>query len=109
MKEQVRKLTVGQTVYVFPHFMNGAHAERKVLKVGRVWAKLDNGYRIELARMVTEDGTAVYASLEQKAEEDHLRQAWREFKRDIDRFYSAPVGMTIDKINAARKTLELPL
>lgn len=81
-----------------------------VKKVGRKWAVIDDGdLRVDMETGAIE-GTYpqayVYASRDVYEAKHALREAWADLRLDWHRApYSAPAGVTVERINEARRLL----
>lgn len=110
---QNNKLKVGQKlwwVYSFNRFGNSRYVT--VTKVGRKWAQLDNGCRINNDTLCAERGEYMspgrcYLSKDIYDAEVALKKAWSGMKRDIQ-YASIQEGVTVVDIEAARKLLRMP-
>jgi hypothetical protein len=107
------KLEVGQKLWWVPsHRHNMSEREVTVEKVGRKWATLDCGYRIDVASLVADVGGysspgKCYPTREEWSAENALGTAWSEFASDIRNRYRRPEGVTIEDIRQARELLKL--
>lgn len=107
------KLTEGQSLWWVPTQLR--HANQRtvtVTKVGRKWAQLDNGRRIDIESMHADGGEysspgCCYLSEEYYKAKVALVGAWNSLCATI-RYKNAPDGITLGDIAAARKLLKLP-
>jgi len=107
----MEKLIEGQTLWWVPQRSKYAQ-EVVVLKIGRKWAQLDNGERVDIATLVADAGGyspsgRCYLSKEAYEEKVALSKAWSALV-DSFRCRNVPDGVTVDDIEAARKLLRLP-
>lgn len=111
------ELAVGQTVYIY---WNRNRTGRSGLspvqieKIGRKWVALSNRYRFDRTNADLEldgDGYSppgrVYLSQEAYEIETAIQAAWWNIRRQIDRCYRAPEGVTAEAIQQATALLGL--
>lgn len=80
-----------------------------VSKVGRKWAQLDNGHRIDVDTLVADGGEYTspgrcYLNRELYEQESAVLSEWKRLKDDM---HSQPKNLSVDDILAARKLLGL--
>ena len=102
-------LTVGCELWYVPNSRHGGgQGKVAVVKVGRKWAALDNGERIDKDEWYV-DGKgysspgACYASQADYEEQTEIGQAWIKFCRDFN--YSKPAGLTLERLAQIRSLL----
>ena len=104
------KLSEGQKLWWVPqHSLGMKGREVTVLKVGRKWAELDNGERIDLETLISDVGRYApngrcYLSQEAYKQAEALVQAWIKLKRDLQ-YGRIPEDVTIGDIELARLLL----
>jgi len=109
-------LVVGQTLYIkgMERWTRGRDYETTVVKIGRKWATLADGNRINPRTLAIDGkgympGHRVYLSREQSEADEMLRTAWADFCRDFRMmsYTRLPEGMTVERLAAARVLLGL--
>lgn len=113
MSEQLtseQKLTAGTQLYYVPQGRRGTPIFVTVTKVGRIYATLDNGERINIQTLWQDDGqyssrAKCWRSKEEYESSLALEKAWREFCQLVDRNWQLPDGVTINQIQNARRAL----
>lgn len=107
-------LTVGQELwFVF----SGNHSRREshattVKKVGRKWAALSNGYRIDVQSLQA-DGAGynspgrAYPDRNAYEAEAERQRLWSVLRRRIDQTYRVPDGVTAEQIKIAAASIGL--
>lgn len=102
--------TVGQTLCFVPNY-DRKPREVTITKVGRKWLHCKaygQTIRVDVATLRPHEDDASgnfyhsHAEYEQKAA---LGSAWDEFRRTVARGYSAPAGVTVEKIQQATALL----
>lgn len=107
-------LQVGQELwFVF----SGNYSRRQphattVKKVGRKWAVLDNGYRVDIHSLVADGGGynspgSAYPNRDAYEMEQERRRLWSVLRQRIDRHYTVPDGVTAEQIKTAIAALNL--
>lgn len=109
------KLTVGQKLWYVPSDSRyaGQACEVTVERIGRKWANISHGYRIDLADWWVDGGQhsspgRCYASKEAWDDEGHRQKAWRAVREGFG-YRGAPPGITIDAIYQAAALLGIEL
>lgn len=79
-------------------------------KVGRTWATLSNGYRVDVRSWEADGGDYgppghCYASIEAYEAEVAQARAWSSFRKDVP--LRPPAGVSAADIEAARKLLRM--
>lgn len=104
--------TVGQKLWFVPSHNERWSSQKEVTvrKVGRKWVELDTGQRIEKGKRIIDGGDysspgSVYSSKQEYDNYVSLNNAWDDLRRTIDKRYSPPDGMTIEKIEQAKAIL----
>ena len=114
MKENMKhKLEVGQKLWVVWSSKHRSPCSVEVEKVGRKWAEIPNGYRINLetlyidGRGYTSPGRC-YLSKKQYEQEKAVDEAWWDLCRMLRGWWGdAPDGVTVEAIAKARELLGL--
>lgn len=113
------RLLVGQVVFLKlrDRYRRGSELlESKVTAVGRKWVQFDGGrWRAEKGSLYLDGGQysspgEIFLSEAHHHEVAVLGGAWTVFKRQVEssKWGSAPAGVTVEDIDAARKLLRLP-
>lgn len=101
-------MQVGQTLWYVP-FRRGEPREVTVTKVGRLWGSFDaeySGGRFDLKTLRIDNSTGqLYLNREVYERDVFLRKAWGELRKEIDRTYSPPPGVTINQVDNAMRSL----
>lgn len=94
-------VTVGQELWHVPsdRRWRDKSCTVRVTKVGRKWAQLDNGDRIDVQTLRVDCGQysssgRCWLSEADWRKEESRQQAWRDLRTFIDRKYQAPEGVT---------------
>lgn len=104
-------LTKGQTLFFVPsHLRRREASDVEVTKVGRKWAQLSNGHRIDVETMRVDGGGYTSPGRCWVSREDYERevlrnQAWRALRDAIGAF--VPNGVSLEDIAAARALLKV--
>ena len=101
------RLAPGQTVFVSHDYNRAGPFKSRVEKVGRKWVHLAGQQRAALGSRAVDGGGRLWLSLEEYHAEQARQAAWTDFKRDVDRLWRAPAGVTPEAIHAARAWLGL--
>lgn len=101
---------VGQVLYK-PTSRRGLEGELAIVKIGRQWATLSNGYRFDIYTMGVDGGGYASPFTIWKSKDDYeknvaLNSAWSCLQKKFQYAYSAPKHMTIEKINQIILILE---
>lgn len=81
--------------------------EVSVEKVGRKWAILDNGARVNIKTFRTDSFAKCYLSKEDYEEERNLNNAWYDLVKKVRGWGPVPDGVTEDDIKKASELLKL--
>ena len=100
----------GETLWWVGRFNNMDRQAVFVVKVGRKWATLSNGHRIDLNTMVADGGDCsppgiCYESKEVYDQEIAVNAAWSALGRIIRDYTGKPKDLTLEKIAQAREIL----
>lgn len=103
-------LQVGQRLYYVPSQGRITPSFVTVAKVGRKWATLDSGRRINLETLRADGGGysspgSCWESKQAYEAEVALRDAWSGFKRRMDREYTKPAHLTLADIEEISKRI----
>lgn len=99
-------LKQGQTLWFVPAYVKSEGYEVVVVSVGRKWAHLSNGKRIDNKTLSVDcSAGGCYVSQGAYRERIELEAAWRAFLAEIRNQWSPIGGVTIDDINQARALL----
>lgn len=105
-------MNVGDKLYFVPfHLSYMMPRYVTVLKIGRKWAELDNGRRVDIATM-TVDGKGYsspgrcYKSEEEYTTSTKLAREWEVLRCRVSNQFGPPKGMTIEKISQIKGLLE---
>lgn len=106
-----QKLWFVYNTYSYRRLERAEGSEVVVEKIGRNWAHLSDGHRINKESMVADGGKhsspgRCYLSKEHYDAEIQLIRAWREFAQRVP-MYGVPKGVTIEDIKAAAALLKL--
>lgn len=90
----------------------GEPCEVTIVKVGRKWLTLDNGYRAAIDTLVLDGGQFIspgrcYLTRKEWEETTALKDAWVKLRTDIDSNRQPPDGLTIAAIDNVRTFLRL--
>lgn len=106
-------ITVGQTLWYVPEYRNGYRPhEVEVVSVGRKWIGVSDGHRIDKDTLEADGGKysspgRCYLSREEWERIQGIRDAWSQLRRDVNRHYTAPGGVSAEAIKQARALLGL--
>ncbi len=107
----VIQVTEGQSLWLVASDNAKTQRAVTVTKVGRKWATLSNGQRIDIETLAVDGGQ--YVSPGQCYESQHVYEqamalhiAWQKFTRDV-RDMQRPAHMTIEKIAEIRALLSI--
>lgn len=106
-------LTAGQTLWwVGTHRHNAGPHEVTVRKVGRKWAEIDGGERIDINTLRADGGKYVspgqcWSSKAAWEAEVARQEAWRNLCNRIGNIWHAPPGIDVDRIHRAALALGL--
>jgi hypothetical protein len=98
-------LTVGQQLWFVPSQRRCGSAEYvTVEKIGRKWATISNGYRIDLETLTADGGQymspgACWTTKEEWEAATERHQAWFNFRAAAGVQYQPPDGFTTEEIN----------
>lgn len=104
-------LQVSQALWWVPtRNVRGPGEAVTVAKVGRTWATLSNGYRVDVRSWEADGGDYgppghCYASIEAYEAEVAQARAWSSFRKDVP--LRPPAGVSAADIEAARKLLRM--
>jgi hypothetical protein len=103
-------LTVGQVLWFVPSHIRDKPEAVTVLKIGRKWAHIGKHGRVNRETLFVDGGT--FASpgrcwLSKEAWEAEVRrqEAWQRLRKDIDRQWQAPDGLSLEQIEQAIEIL----
>lgn len=106
-----QKLIVGAKLYYVPHDSR-RHSPRHVTvtRVGRKWADIDSGQRIDVKTLAVDAGGysspgRCWRSEEEYTRHAQLQEAWRAFRALVDKEWEAPAGVTMNQIENAKRSL----
>ena len=92
---------------------HGKGREVTVVSVGRKWAKLSDGHpRLHIETMLLDGGAysapgSCWESKEAFEAVVSVRTAWENFRYDVSQNFNAPLDITTEQIETARKVLNL--
>lgn len=116
MSTETRKpLQVGQKLWYVPrHRGSGKPREVTVKKIGRIWAELDYGGRINIDTLEADGGQypspgRCYLSRADYERENYRERLWTALKGRLDRRYRAPADISADRIIQAAEILGVDL
>ena len=104
-------LSVGQTLFLVSSDRVPRKADVQVEKVGRKWAELSNGKRIDVLTWLADGGQyrspgCCWESRERYEQEAGLKQAWAKLRLDVQNSFT-PKDVSVEDIEAARRLLKL--
>jgi len=104
------KFEVGQELYVVLNERRGGPRIETVTSIGRKWVNLTNGWRFDHADMRLDGKGYSSPGKVYQSEAEHnnwleLDRTWRSFMCAMDRQFSPPSGMSIEKIQAIRSII----
>lgn len=110
MVSEDQRLSLGQTLWYVPSSRRGTPHEAKIQGLGRKWATLDNGERINISTLLADGGQyfspgRCYLSKEAYEAELAVCKAWNEFRNTVSRCYSPPEAVTLNQIHNAHRAL----
>ena len=105
-------LKVGQKLWWVPsEHRRGEPYFVTVTKVGRVWAQLDNGYRIDSNLIADGNGYSSpgrgHRSKDEYEADVKTKERWSRFRQLVSSIYKTPVGISLADIEQAEKMLKL--
>jgi hypothetical protein len=104
------KLSVGQKLWFVPSGRRGDPKEVTILKIGRKYADIGNGSRVDVktlhvdGRNYSSPGTC-FLSRDAHETEVATAKAWDELKQLFNRTWIRPKGVTLSQIQNARRSL----
>jgi hypothetical protein len=99
-------LIVGQELWRVAQYRNSDCRTVKVTKIGRKWATLDNGERVNKQTLYIDGGNgAVWPSKEAHARHVELQAAWSRFQKLAANSYRVPTDVCINQIENAARSL----
>lgn len=107
------KFQVGQTIFAETGSRHVAElAEHRITAVGRKWISFGHS-RFDKETMVIDNGgigytRRVWTTREEYEDRRARRQAWDNFRRTIDRLYTAPDHLTVDQIGEMSAAIRAP-
>ena len=105
-------LVIGQKLWFVPSQRCRAKEEVTVTKVGRKWATISNGLRIDLATWEADGDEYISPGVCYKSKDDYdarcrLRESWDRVRTCIARTYRVPCGFTQDTVDQLAKQFGL--
>jgi len=106
------KLTVGMELWWVPANQYRNKESVRVEKVGRKWATLSNGHRIDVSNLHGDCEGYSSPGRAWPSQADHeaymgIVIAWRDLRNDIYKMWTAPAEIDVQTINVVRKTIGL--
>jgi hypothetical protein len=104
--------SIGQKLWYVPRTRHREPHETTITKIGKVWIYLENGHRVDIAKLYADGGQyqspgRAYLSREVWEQEVELIREWDSLSALLRNMYSPPHAVTAADIRQAKALLRL--